>query len=524
MSSTALPRSRAPFPRPGSRASTLATVATSLPEATTAVCTWGRAPRLRSRSTSQSRARSCSAEPTCRVSPAIAATVSRARSAENSAAGAPAGLGRGGASERVPITPLTTNSSRSRRAAVDGFMGNPLLWSAKLSARAAQSRDRASRVGRFAPAGPRPIHFQAMSAAVRGFILQPTYRIESGRPVVQLFGRLETGEPFLVRDTHEKPYFYVAAEDSAEASRLGAQPLAPTSRVTLDEVSRWCGSRSRPRPTPRPLRDRLRAAGIACYEADVRFAMRYLIDRGIRGRSRSSGEPRRAPALGRGLRRPGARARRLDARRSPCSPSTSRPIPRRAASAVDRPPRLRRVRGAAARRSEGWSCPDGALAFASESDLLAAFCRRVRELDPDVLTGWNVVDFDLTVLARSRSATERAARAGPRAGERCACARERALRGGSPRHHPRPRGARRHRAAARRLRRAWRSTRSTPSRGRCSARASSSPATTAPSEILRLFSEDRARLRRVQPDRRAAGARDPRHARGSSSWRSSGAC
>jgi len=35
---------------------------------------------------------------------------------------------------------------------------------------------------------------------VRGFILHPTYRVESGRPVVHLFGRLETGESFLVRD------------------------------------------------------------------------------------------------------------------------------------------------------------------------------------------------------------------------------------------------------------------------------------------------------------------------------------
>ena len=38
----------------------------------------------------------------------------------------------------------------------------------------------------------------------RGFILQPTYRIESGRPVVHLFGRLEQGEPFLVRDDRGK--------------------------------------------------------------------------------------------------------------------------------------------------------------------------------------------------------------------------------------------------------------------------------------------------------------------------------
>ena len=48
----------------------------------------------------------------------------------------------------------------------------------------------------------------------------------------------------------------------------------------------------------------------------------------------------------------------------------------------------------------GWSCPEGARPFASEKALLAGFARRVRELDPDVLTGWNVVDFDLAVLAR----------------------------------------------------------------------------------------------------------------------------
>ena len=35
---------------------------------------------------------------------------------------------------------------------------------------------------------------------------------------------------------------------------------------------------------------------------------------------------------------------------------------------------------------------------ATERDLLTAFAARIRELDPDVLTGWNVVDFDLRVI------------------------------------------------------------------------------------------------------------------------------
>jgi DNA polymerase-2 len=42
----------------------------------------------------------------------------------------------------------------------------------------------------------------------------------------------------------------------------------------------------------------------------------------------------------------------------------------------------------------------GARSFPDERALLRALVARVRELDPDVLTGWNVVDFDLRVLER----------------------------------------------------------------------------------------------------------------------------
>jgi DNA polymerase-2 len=48
----------------------------------------------------------------------------------------------------------------------------------------------------------------------------------------------------------------------------------------------------------------------------------------------------------------------------------------------------------------GSSSPGGARPFPSEKELLAAFCQRVREIDPDVLTGWNVIEFDLAVLQR----------------------------------------------------------------------------------------------------------------------------
>jgi DNA polymerase-2 len=42
----------------------------------------------------------------------------------------------------------------------------------------------------------------------------------------------------------------------------------------------------------------------------------------------------------------------------------------------------------------------GATCVADERALLAAFCERLRARDPDVITGWNVVEFDLQVLAQ----------------------------------------------------------------------------------------------------------------------------
>ena len=91
-------------------------------------------------------------------------------------------------------------------------------------------------------------------------------------------------------------------------------------------------------------------------------------------------------------------ARPVGLRGSPSSPSTSRPIPRHRLLAIG-------LHGCGASEvlrltPPGRGCPDGARPFPTEKHLLAAFCARVRELDPDVLTGWNVVDFDLTVLDR----------------------------------------------------------------------------------------------------------------------------
>ncbi len=234
----------------------------------------------------------------------------------------------------------------------------------------------------------------------RGFILQPTYRVESGVPVLHLYGRLEDGRAFLVRDRRRIPRFYVEEGDAGRARERGAVRQASTEQVSL---------RGRPvvrievrEPADAPLlRDRLAKAGIPTYEADVRFALRHLIDRGIRGSLEIRGEGREVPGLGLVFEDPEIVPADWTPRLSVLSLDIETDPTARRLLAVG-------LHGCGASEvllltPPGRDCPGGALPFPTEKELLAAFCARVRALDPDVLTGWNVVDFDLSVLDRLAS-------------------------------------------------------------------------------------------------------------------------
>jgi DNA polymerase-2 len=314
---------------------------------------------------------------------------------------------------------------------------------------------------------------------MRGFILQPTYRIESGRPVVCLYGRLEDGRPFLIRDGSGVPHFFVRSADTERAAALGAARIAPTDLVTMDGEALSRVEVAIPSEAP-PVRDRLVAAGIPAYEADVRFAMRFLIDRGLKGAIRIDGDAvegpgglrvYESPRLERDEWAPALRLLSLDIETDPRGKQVFSvalhgcglarviyvdPEPGRGARAVAHPtapqsaapagskipgadggradagttaridarspaPVVARSSGAMASGAEGvvsHGSTDAAtvafdtIAVASEGDLIDALCREVAAADPDVLTGWNVVDFDLRVLDAAARRTGRRLRLG----------------------------------------------------------------------------------------------------------------
>jgi len=230
-----------------------------------------------------------------------------------------------------------------------------------------------------------------------GLILQPTYQIRDQRAVVRLFGRLDDGPPFLVEDDRFQPYLFVHVRDVAALGTAGA-PAGMTVEVRglrdLDGVP--VARVLLPLPSAvAALRDRLARAGIPTFEADVRFAYRYLIDHGIRALASIEGPSEELPG---GL---------LLFRNPTLAPAVARPTLRVLSLDLETTPDAGQIFsvalagcGVAEVHLIATRAVAGATTYADERSLLAAVLGRVRVLDPDVLLGWNVVDFDLRVLAR----------------------------------------------------------------------------------------------------------------------------
>jgi DNA polymerase II len=236
----------------------------------------------------------------------------------------------------------------------------------------------------------------------RGFILQASYRIVSGPnggrvPVVYLYGRLEDGGTFLVRDDRQRPHFYIREAQAERARTLAALLPRPIDRRTFDgaPVSRF--DVETPRDVP-ALRDRLHEAEIETFEADVRFAVRYLIERGIKGGCEIEGPVDPGASVTLVFDNPQLR------------PAGVNVEPRALSFDIETDAKGERLL-AISMYAPGLdevlivdgsdrAMPEHATRCADERAALDAFCDRVRQFDPDVLTGWNTIDFDFTVLER----------------------------------------------------------------------------------------------------------------------------
>ncbi|MFH1849564.1 MAG: DNA polymerase II [archaeon] len=231
---------------------------------------------------------------------------------------------------------------------------------------------------------------------MKGFIVCPAYREMDGKAQVMLYGRLETGESFVTINDFE-PYFWIARSDKKKASAIAGKARIedsdfrnfqgkPVSRVVVEL----------PKQVPE-LRKEFLEQNIPCYEADIRFPYRFMMDRGLLGCMGISGESNRVEGLNvdRVYENP------------VLTPADYTPTLKVLSVDIETDPLAKQIYSVSLYsdsvskvllRKEGQF--RNAECFSTEKRLLESFCENIIDIDPDIIIGWNFIDFDLAVLKR----------------------------------------------------------------------------------------------------------------------------
>ncbi|MBN2043214.1 MAG: DNA polymerase elongation subunit [Candidatus Aenigmarchaeota archaeon] len=125
-------------------------------------------------------------------------------------------------------------------------------------------------------------------------VLDVDYTIVNELPVIRIFGKSDRGKPvcgfFEGNSERYLPYFYVDSEMDINKVLEGETNVHKTERVKRflpigyhkEKKDVWKIFLKNPAKTPE-LRDRLKAKGFDVYEADIPFKYRFMTDFGIRG-------------------------------------------------------------------------------------------------------------------------------------------------------------------------------------------------------------------------------------------------
>jgi DNA polymerase-2 len=238
----------------------------------------------------------------------------------------------------------------------------------------------------------------------KGFILHSVERAHAGRTEIHMVGRLETGETFAIVERRVTPFFYVRAADETRARAI-FEPgqtkvdIIASDRRTMDGAAVIRLEASTTSASQR-VRDLLHREGIRTYEADIKPSVQRLMDLRIHGAAAIDGEWRKGRRVDRIYENPSLGPAEMEPRLSVLSldiETDARAGAVYAVGLVFQDSRSGARTGEVLLHGAG---PADAHCFPTEDALLAALRARIVELDPDIITGWNVIDFDFRVLAR----------------------------------------------------------------------------------------------------------------------------
>lgn len=240
---------------------------------------------------------------------------------------------------------------------------------------------------------------------MKGFIVDRTYRVENDKPIIYLFGRLENGKSFLTKN-EVYPYFYIKKTDLEKAKSLVAfKEVIEVSMKNFedDEVIKLVVGEPK---LIKDVRRLLQDNNIVSYEADINFIQQFLMDKNIFSTMEIIGNGTRGEHVDYLFENPELKPAEFDIKLKilsfdlEASDVNDGELYSVAIYCNDGTQKVFFVTNKERHEQKAREIiaeMDVDICY-TEKELLEKLTSFIKEYDPDIVTGWNVIDFDLAFL------------------------------------------------------------------------------------------------------------------------------
>ncbi len=227
---------------------------------------------------------------------------------------------------------------------------------------------------------------------MRGFIVDSGHSTIDNKEYIDLFGKLESGESFVARQ-EIKPYLFIEEKNKKRVDKLLKKFIVSDTDLRTFQGEKVVKISSGLSSELNKLIAHLHDLEIPTYEADVKLYSRYCIDHGIRGSIDIEGEYELAERINRAY----TNAEIKPSDYTPALSVLSIDIE------TDKNSGALYCIGLYGKNYQktlfvGKNKMKNAETFSTEEECLEAFKKEIINKDPDIITGWNIIDFDLAYL------------------------------------------------------------------------------------------------------------------------------
>jgi len=226
---------------------------------------------------------------------------------------------------------------------------------------------------------------------MKGFIIYSDYSTEGESTFVKLFGKLENGQSFVTLNKVE-PYFFIKEKDEKEIKKLLSKYKVEPSKLTTFDNNKVIKISHSSQSELNKLSSFLHEKSIETFESDIRPHLRFIIDNNLLGSIEIKGDSEPSERIDKVYKNPDI------------TPVDFHPKLKVASIDIEssKSGELYCIGIYTENKKINLMITDkkleNTISCKDEEDCLEKFKQEILKIDPDIITGWNMIDFDLAQL------------------------------------------------------------------------------------------------------------------------------